>query len=286
MTVIATLVTSKAPNLSIAPPEYSKQYADMLNNILRLYFNQIDNALASLSGNVGGAYLRFPNGAFHQNGVTTLTANMSNTSTAPIQVTTTDGFLSAGALIIGTELIGYTGKTSTTFTGITRGVYGSTNTSHTAGAYVSEAQPVPSPTTPLTVAMTSIDVSNQVTIDPLDNTKVVYEVPGYYNIQFSAQLLSFSNTIDNVTMWFRQNGVDIPNSAGIVSIPTIHAGIAGAAIVSWNLVIPINAGDYVQLMMSSDSGNTVAATYPPGVSPAHPASPSIILTSTFVSALY
>jgi hypothetical protein len=286
MTVIAPLVTSKAPNLSIAPPEYSKQYADMLNNILRLYFNQIDNALASLSGNVGGAYLRFPNGAFHQNGVTTLTANMSNVSTADIQVTSTALFLSAGALIIGTELVGYTGKTPTTFTGITRGVYGSTNTSHTAGAYVSEAQPVPSPTTPLTVAMTSIDVSNQVTIDPLDNTKVVYEFPGYYNIQFSAQLISFANTIDNVTMWFRQNGVDIANSAGIISIPTIHAGIAGAAIVSWNLVIPINAGDYVQLMMSSDSGNTVAATYPPGVSPAHPASPSIILTSTFVSALY
>jgi hypothetical protein len=286
MTVIAPLVTSKAPNLSIAPPEYSKQYADMLNNILRLYFNQIDNALASLSGNVGGAYLRFPNGAFHQNGVTTLTANMSNVSTADIQVTSTALFLSAGALIIGTELVGYTGKTPTTFTGITRGVYGSTNTSHTAGAYVSEAQPVPSPTTPLTVAMTSIDVSNQVTIDPLDNTKVVYEFPGYYNIQFSAQLISFANTIDNVTMWFRQNGVDIANSAGIISIPTIHAGIAGTAIVSWNLVIPINAGDYVQLMMSSNSGNTVAATYPPGVSPAHPASPSIILTSTFVSALY
>ena len=33
----------KAPNLSIAPVEYSKQYADMLNNILRLYFNTIDN---------------------------------------------------------------------------------------------------------------------------------------------------------------------------------------------------------------------------------------------------
>jgi len=94
MTVIAPLVTSKAPNLSIAPPEYSKQYADMLNNILRLYFNQIDNALASLSGNVGGAYLRFPNGAFHQNGVTTLTANMSNVSTADIQVTSTALFLS------------------------------------------------------------------------------------------------------------------------------------------------------------------------------------------------
>ena len=286
MTVIAPLVTSKAPNLSIAPPEYSKQYADMLNNILRLYFNQIDNALASLSGNVGGAYLRFPNGAFHQDGYTTLTANMSNTSTTPIQVTTTNGFLSAGSLIIDSELIGYTGKTLTTFTGITRGAYGSTKAVHTAGVYVSEAQPVPSPITPLIVALASTDVSNQITLDPLDNTKVVHEFPGYYNIQFSAQLLSFDNSIDNITMWFRQNGVDIANSAGIVSVPSIHAGKPGVAIVSWNLVIPINAGDYIQLIMSSDSGNSVAATYPPGTSPAHPASPSIILTSTFVSALY
>ena len=286
MTTIAPLVTSKAPNLSIAPPEYSKQYADMLNNILRLYFNQIDNALTSLSGNVGGAYLRFPNAAFHQDGVTTLTANMSNVSTTAIQVTSTALFLSAGALIIGTELIAYTGKTSTTFTGITRGVYGSTNVAHTAGVYVSEAQPVPSPTTPLTVAMTSTDVSNQIIIDPADNTKVVYEYSGYYNIQFSAQLLSYDNTVDNVILWFRQNGVDIDNSAGIVSIPTIHGGIPGAAIISWNIVIPITAGDYVQLMMASNSGNTVAATYPPGVSPVHPTSPSIILTSTFVSALY
>lgn len=39
----------KAPNLSVAPPLYSKQYTDMLNNILRLYFNQIDNYAQGLS---------------------------------------------------------------------------------------------------------------------------------------------------------------------------------------------------------------------------------------------
>ena len=33
----------KAPNLLIAPTEYSQQYQDMLLNALRLYFNQSDN---------------------------------------------------------------------------------------------------------------------------------------------------------------------------------------------------------------------------------------------------
>ena len=69
-------------------------------------------------------------------------------------------------------------------------------------------------------------------------------------------------------------------------MPTTHAGKPGTALLSWNIVLPINAGDYIQMMMSSDSGNSVAITYPPGISPPHPSSPSIILTSTFVSALY
>ena len=34
---------SKAPNLPIAPVEYAHQHFDILNNALRLYFNQIDS---------------------------------------------------------------------------------------------------------------------------------------------------------------------------------------------------------------------------------------------------
>jgi hypothetical protein len=35
--------TTKAPALPLAPLEYSRQYQDQLNNILRLYFSQLDN---------------------------------------------------------------------------------------------------------------------------------------------------------------------------------------------------------------------------------------------------
>lgn len=233
------------------------------------------------------ALFRFPNGAFHQDGYTTLTTSIPNgTSTSNIVVASTDGFLSAGALLIGNELISYTGKTSTTFTGITRSEYSSSGSSHAAGVYVSEAQPVPSATTALAISFTSTDVSNQVIIDPTDQTKIVHEIAGYYNIQFSAQLLSYDGTIDDVCLWFRQNGTDVAFSAGYVSIPAIHGGVAGAAIISWNIVLPMAANDYIQLLMSSTTGNTVCSTYPPNTSPTRPASPSIILTSTFVSGLY
>jgi hypothetical protein len=37
-----------APNLPLAPIEYSRQYQDQLNNVLRLYFNRIDLILDQL----------------------------------------------------------------------------------------------------------------------------------------------------------------------------------------------------------------------------------------------
>ena len=289
MTYIITSETElsriAAPNLPLATPEYSRQYIDQLNNVLRLYFNRLDNLLAQLNTSTSGAGIQFPNGAFYQDGYTTLTANMTNNGTTTIQVTSTAGFISSGGLIIGSELITYTGKTSTTFTGITRGVYGSTNVAHTAGAAVSEAQTLASSTSTLPLTLLKTTVSNGVVVDTADPTKVVHATAGIYNIQFSIQMLTFDGTIDNVTIWFRLNGVDIPYSAGIATIPSVHGGKPGTAIISWNLVQPMNAGDYIQILFASDTGNTVAATYPPGISPVHPASPSIILTSTFVSAL-
>ena len=279
--------STKAPNLPIPTIAYSQTVQESFSNALRLYFNTIDAFTTLLGTTAGGAALRFPNGAFSQDGYTTLTNAIPNSSsTATIVVASTAGFASAGTILIGSELINYTGKTPTTFTGITRSVYGSSGSSHAAGVYASEAQGVPSPTTALAIPYDTTDTSNQVALDPLDNTKIVFDVAGYYNIQFSIQLINATSSIDNVTLWFRKNTVDIAQTGGVVTIPSKHAGGIGAAIISWNLVVAVNPGDNIQLMMHSNSGNTVAATYPPGTAPVHPASPSVILTATFVSALY
>jgi len=277
----------KAPNLPIAPVEYRQLYLDQLLNALRLYFNQIDNFCQPFSSDTGGAFLKFPNGAFHQDGFTTLTNTIPNSSsTAAIVVGSTAMFASAGTILIGKELISYTGKTATSFTGITRSQYGSSGASHAAGVYVTEAQAVPSATTALAVPFDTTDVSNSVSIDIADNTKIVFAVAGYYNIQFSAQLLNPRSSLDNVTFWFRKNTVDIPFSAGVVTVPTGPSANLGALLTSWNIVTSVNAGDNIQLMMSSVSGDSVLGTYPPGTAPVSPASPSVILTATFVSALY
>ena len=55
-----TLRPPKAPNLPIGPVEYAQDYQNQLNNVQRLYYNQIDNTLTSLLENNGGRFLNFP----------------------------------------------------------------------------------------------------------------------------------------------------------------------------------------------------------------------------------
>jgi len=71
---------------------------------------------------------------------TTLTVDIDDTSTAAIDVTDTASFPSSGDVWIESEKVTYTGKTATTFTGITRGAGSTTQTAHSRGAYAVEDQ--------------------------------------------------------------------------------------------------------------------------------------------------
>lgn len=48
---------SKAPNLPVGPVEYAQRYQDQYSNVLRLYFNEIDNITGALLGEHPGDYL-------------------------------------------------------------------------------------------------------------------------------------------------------------------------------------------------------------------------------------
>ena len=78
-----------APNLPLAPKDYSPAYIDQLNNVLRLYFNRLDAILAQLetSDEVDPTSINFPYGAFQDN--TTQTASSANVA-YPITFDTTD----------------------------------------------------------------------------------------------------------------------------------------------------------------------------------------------------
>lgn len=60
MAELKRLQAPAAPNLPITPTQYGPQHFDILNNVLRLYFNRLVEQLKALFGNNGGKYLQFP----------------------------------------------------------------------------------------------------------------------------------------------------------------------------------------------------------------------------------
>lgn len=220
-------------------------------------------------------------GAFLQNGATTLTDSITNNSTTPIVVGDTTEFGSSGYFIIENEIIQYSGKTSTTFTGITRGVKGTTNVSHSAGVAITEAAANASGTSSQAINFDTTIYSNNVTVE--NNSEITFAVAGIYNIQFSVQLLNYTTAEDNVTVWFKLNGIDVSQSASIQQVNSKHGTSPGAQILALNILQQVSAGDDVQLYWASDTGNTVLASFPAGTNPVHPVSPAIILTATQVA---
>jgi hypothetical protein len=70
-----------APRLPAAEVEYSQRYQDQFTNILRLYFNRIDDFIARLNTAADTAGLRVPYGAFSSDQDQTVTANTATLMT-------------------------------------------------------------------------------------------------------------------------------------------------------------------------------------------------------------
>lgn len=106
------------------------------------------------------------------------------------------------------------------------------------------------------------------------NTRVVAEVSGGYNYQFSLQLASGSASKKEVYIWARKNGTDVPDSASRITV----TGNDEYRVAAWNFVLPMAANDYFELMWATnDTGVTVAS---PPATAFCPAIPSVIMTVT------
>lgn len=101
-----TLRPTVAPNLPIGPVTYSQQFMDQYSNVLRLYFNQLDNFTTGLTASDNGRYLRFPHISAYDS------ANIFATSNTATVVT-------FGTLVTGSGFTLNANSTATcTYTGI------------------------------------------------------------------------------------------------------------------------------------------------------------------------
>jgi hypothetical protein len=69
------IINPAPPNLPLGTEQYERRYQDQFANVLRLYFNQLRNALSELFSGAGGKYVAFPYGAFSSYTSQSTTAN-------------------------------------------------------------------------------------------------------------------------------------------------------------------------------------------------------------------
>ena len=121
------------------------------------------------------------------------------------------------------------------------------------------------------------DVTDGVTL--VSNSRLTVPVTGVYNIQWSGQFQNVENDIEDVTVWLRINGVDVPGSAGVISLAARKsATIFARTIVGWNYFLNLTAGQYVQIVWLPSIATITVPAYPASVTPAHPSTASVIVT--------
>lgn len=120
------------------------------------------------------------------------------------------------------------------------------------------------------------DLTNGVTV--VSGSRVTIANTGIYNIQWSAQFRNPTSSEQDVTIWLRKNGVDVPGSAGVVSVPKKHGALDGHTLPSWNFLLDPVAGDYYQFVWSTTDISVYINFEPAGSPP--PSTASVVLTVT------
>jgi hypothetical protein len=132
------------------------------------------------------------------------------------------------------------------------------------------------------INISSTATASNVSIQSGNRITVAHD--GIYNIQFSLQLIKTTANNGDADIWLRYNGVDVPNSNGVVTIIDGSKG-SNKTITAWNFVQAMTASSYCQIYWSAaDTGLTIYAVGTQS-SPTRPATPSIIVTVDKISSL-
>lgn len=145
------------------------------------------------------------------------------------------------------------------------------------GAFSSSVDQTGSISNGTAMTFNSTDIADGVTL--ASGSRLTVPATGVYDLQFSAQLKNVENSQEDVTVWFRINGVDVPNSATQITVPARKsASVFGYAVASWNIFLSMTASQYVEIIWLPTVATLTVETLPASGSPAYPAIPSVIAT--------
>jgi hypothetical protein len=284
-------------NLPIPPAEYSPEHLRQAFRVLELYFDQLDsqtpNQAESYRANFfyGGEFVGDVTGGNVTAGV--VTADLLNAVQAYIFAltaqATTVSYLNADA-IYNRRYLGSQAMIADVYSDY---FYGN-------GRYIST--PYNQLISNTDQAAVALDVAYAITYDTTDfpdgitvtnNSRINFAESGIYNIVYSIQFENDNNSTEFVDIWLRYEGTDIAGTNSRFSLPPRKSALEPSTLIA---VTPImvdieNDGDYIEIMWHpSDLGVTIehynAVTYSAGVTPAIPATPSVIVGVTFISAQF
>ena len=132
-----------------------------------------------------------------------------------------------------------------------------------------------------TMLLNSVDGQSGFTL--ASNSRITSTYGGVYNTQFSVQLDKPSGATGHIWIWLRKNGVNLPYTNSVVAVQGTNA----ETVASWNFIVSLNAGDYIEYMWMVDDTqvqlthtNPITVIVGPGenVPVDIPGIPSVIIT--------
>jgi len=124
--------------------------------------------------------------------------------------------------------------------------------------------------TPTAVKVNSVKEAYGISV--VNQSRITTSRAGLYEFQFNLQVAKSNSNAQNMWLWARINGVDVPASANKLSIQ----GSATLLVPSWSFQEAMNANDYFELMWAVDS-TTITLVAPPSTLFC-PSTPSATLT--------
>lgn len=150
------------------------------------------------------------------------------------------------------------------------------NPSYIGGFQSNVTQTVTTINTPKAIVYDTTDYSFGVSLgSPV--SRIVVDNPGYYDLQFSAQISKSNAAAGYIIIWPKVNGVNVPESATKMAVQ----GSVVEIVAAWNFVLKLQASDYVELMWQVDDTHIQLIHLPS--STGVPEIPSVILTLTQVA---
>jgi hypothetical protein len=117
----------------------------------------------------------------------------------------------------------------------------------------------------------------------VSNSRITVDHAGVYSITFSIQFSNTDNSIHDINVWLRKNNEgsagNVPASDSRFSIIAKHGNVDGNVIGCVNFVLPVVAGDYLELIWATSNVAAYIHAEAAATSPyAHPSIPGVICT--------